>query len=59
MDGGPGGRGEEIVTKSKRRYNRAGKKKVRNINRKKPKKHGEEEIHSYVMAGIGSKPIHA
>ena len=33
--------GEEIVTKVKDNF-RAGKKKVRNINRKKPKKHGEE-----------------
>ena len=38
---------------------RAVKIKVRIIENKKAKKHGEKEIHSYMMAGMGSKPNNA
>ena len=45
VGGGPGGWGGGLVTNVKDDF-RAGQKKVRIINSKKPKKRGEEEIHS-------------
>ena len=57
VGGGPGGRGEEIVTKCKRRY-QSWKEKGEEYQQKETKEKWKR-IHSFVMAGIGSKPNHA